>query len=302
MDIKPRSVPNDLKIRRLLRPRMTFTDAELKQLQSDEKGFEGECYFDQLISNSPASTYLHLKDLLLQWHNTTFQIDSCLISPHKIFLSDIKNFEGEFYIEGKRWFMMSGKEIKNPLQQLQRSEDLFRPLAQSIGLNLPIESNVVFVNPEFTLFNANKHLPIILPTQNKAFVRRLGSVVCDNTLIEAAKKLALLHIEDSPFKFLHIPEYTYETLEKGISCVNCHKLSVRLVGRKLVCNECECQEDFDSGIIRTVEEFKLLLPDRYITVSTIVEWCGLNISRQRMQRVLKEHFAMIHHSVSTYYQ
>lgn len=52
MDIKSRSVPYNLQVRWLLLERMPFTESELKQLHADEKGFEGECYFDQLIAQS----------------------------------------------------------------------------------------------------------------------------------------------------------------------------------------------------------------------------------------------------------
>ena len=135
---------------------MSFTDRDLKKLVKDEKGYEGECYFDHLIANSPASTSLILDDLLLEWRNNTFQIDSLLISPYKIYLIDVKNIEGEFYIEGNQWFFLSGLEVKNPLIQLQRSDSLLRPMHQSLTVNLPIEAIVIFVNPEFTLVQTSE--------------------------------------------------------------------------------------------------------------------------------------------------
>ena len=159
MEVKRRTLPYHLKVRRMLRQRMKLADEDLRQLQSDEKGFEGECYFDQLINRSPASTYLQLQDVLLKWHQSTFQIDSVLLGPHVIYLFDVKTFEGEFYIKGNRWFSITGKEINNPIHQLRSSEALFCSLIESIGIHLPVESKIVFVHPEFTYPLSGKQKP-----------------------------------------------------------------------------------------------------------------------------------------------
>lgn len=187
MEIKRRTVPNHLKVRRVLSQRMKLADEALRQLQSDEKGFEGENDFDQHINRSPASTYLQLHDLLLQWHQNTFQIDSVLIGPHIIYLFDVKTFEGEFYIEGNRWFSITGKEINNPIHQLRRSEALFCSLIETLGIHLPVESKIIFVHPEFTLYQANRNLPIILPTKLNAYLKSIEPVTVDRSLIEKAQ-------------------------------------------------------------------------------------------------------------------
>jgi hypothetical protein len=96
MILKPRKVPINLRIRRYLKLRMSFTDGNLRNFLADEKGYEGECQFDHLIAQSPACTYPQLQDILLQWHNSPFQIDSVLISPHKIYLFDVKIIKGKF--------------------------------------------------------------------------------------------------------------------------------------------------------------------------------------------------------------
>jgi len=280
---------------------MKFSDSDLKQYLKDEKGFKGECYFDSLIDQSPASTYIQLRGLLLQWQNKTFQIDSILIGPHKIYLNDVKTFEGEVYIEGEQWFYMSGLEINNPLHQLRRSVALFRPLIQSIGLNLPVEARAVFVHPEFTLFQADRNLSIILPSQLNSYVKRLGSVTADTPLIEAANKLASLHIQNSPFDKANIPAYSYESLKKGIACDKCKTLSIKLDGRKLACSICDYKEDLELGIIRTVKEHQLLFPERLITVSGITDWCGLNIERNRLRLILKAHFQMVGQGKAIHY-
>ncbi|WP_077620454.1 nuclease-related domain-containing protein [Bacillus sinesaloumensis] len=304
MLLKERKIPNNLQLRRYLKPRIAFTEGQLKKLLTDEKGFEGECKFDELIARSPASTYLQLNDLFLEWRNTTFQIDSSLITPHKVYLFDVKNYEGEFYIEGNRWYYSSGYEIKNPILQLQRSESLLTPLIQSLGINLPIESKIVFVNPNFTLFQANRLLPIILPTQVNSLLKSFGSVSMKSSghLVKSAKELALLHNDKTPFDNMHIPEYAYESLNKGVSCCGCGSLAVHVNGRVLMCKRCRAIEKLHTGIMRTVEEHRVLFPKRFLTVSEAIEWCRLDLNKLRMQKILKEHLVMVEGGKSTYYR
>ena len=63
-----------------------------------EKGYEGERNFEVLLEHH-LSEGLILNDLLLEKNNTLFQIDSLLISQNSIYLFEVKNYEGDFYIE-----------------------------------------------------------------------------------------------------------------------------------------------------------------------------------------------------------
>jgi hypothetical protein len=171
--IKPREITNDLRLLRYLYLRGGLSETEKQNYLNAEKGFEGEKRFDALLEQFLSSDWLILEDLLLQCNNTYFQIDTLLIFQGKIYVFDVKNYEGEYYIEADQWFSLSGTERKNPLQQLQRTVSLLRQLLQSFGIPLPIESYVVFVNPEFTLYLAPRNLSVILPTH---YCQRLGAL------------------------------------------------------------------------------------------------------------------------------
>jgi len=122
-----------------------------------------------------SGNYLILNDLLLEINNTIFQLDSLLIAQQIIYLFEVKNYEGDYYIKDDQWYSsFSGKEIKDPLLQLKRSESLLRKLLESIQSNFLIKSYFVFLNPEFTLLQASKELPIIYPNQINRFVKKLN--------------------------------------------------------------------------------------------------------------------------------
>jgi hypothetical protein len=304
MLIRSRELSADLRKRRFLKERMTFSEAELQQYFYDEKGFEGEKRFDTMFEILPDASFLKLDDLLLEWNNTTFQIDSFLISQQKTYFFEVKNYEGEWYVDGKKWYWLSGEEKPSPILQLDRSHMLLRQMLRSLDVKLSIEPYVIFVNPEFTLFEAPRDLPIILPTQINRFFKKLSmtSAKPSKMHVELARKIASLHQTDSVYSRNRIPAYSFEKLKKGIGCKGCSSLAIVLDGGKLVCQSCGYNETIQAGIIRSVEEFRLLFPERKMTVTEIIEWCGIPFERKRIQRIMGKKYNLVKKGSLSYYE
>ena len=56
----------------------------------------------------------------------------------------------DFNYENERILLLKDRsEITNPLLQLSRTESLLRQLLIKLNYTIPIESSVVFINPEF---------------------------------------------------------------------------------------------------------------------------------------------------------
>ncbi|MFS0864225.1 nuclease-related domain-containing protein [Fredinandcohnia sp. 179-A 10B2 NHS] len=89
---------------------MVLSEKYPRKYVTAEKGYQGEVLFDQMMQ-SLSIEHLILNDLLLEVGNTHFQIDSLLIRQNKIHLYDVKNFEGDYYLEGDKLFTSSGTEI-----------------------------------------------------------------------------------------------------------------------------------------------------------------------------------------------
>ena len=160
MIIKPRLEPLELLILRSLNNRMELLNKEKNYYINVEKGFAGEKKFDEWMEEFLNEEWLVLNDLLLERKNSVFQIDSLLITAEKIYLFEIKNYEGDYYIEADRWYTLAGKEILNPISQLDRCESLFRSLLHHLGNSYVIESYVVFINNHFSLYEAPPKPPV----------------------------------------------------------------------------------------------------------------------------------------------
>ena len=289
MPYKHRTKSYELLILESLNTRMSLSNKDKRHFVNIKKGYEGEVVFDSLTETLQCDCLI-LNDLLLKTNNTMFQIDTLIIAPTTIYLFEVKNYQGDFYYESDRLYTESKAEISNPLNQLNRSESLLRQLLQGLDFNIPIYASVVFINPEFTLYQTPPNKPFILPTQINRYLKNLD--VIPSKLNKKHKMLAdkfiSLHIVDSPYRTL--PTYDYNQLQKGITCVKCTSFSISVEGRKCLCKKCGHAEVVAAAVLRNVKEFKFLFPNRKITTNVIHEWCNVIESKKRIQRILEKNF------------
>lgn len=297
---KKRIKPSELRILELLNKRMDLDRKDKLRFSNLKKGYEGECQFD-ILTEKLRCECLILNDLLLEVNHTTFQIDSLLIMQRNLHIFEIKNHDGDFYYERDKFYKKNKIEVSNPLHQLSRIETLLQQLLLSIGFKLPIDASVVFINPQFTLYQAPMDKPIIFSNQMNQYLEKLSTT--PSKLTDAHRKLAdqllALHSTDSPFRKL--PKYHYDQLRKGITCRKCHAFSVVVANNTAICQGCGFKEPVKSAVIRAAEEFKTLFPDQKMTVHIIHDWCQVDRSKKAIRNILLTHFTKIGDHRWTYY-
>jgi hypothetical protein len=302
MLLKKRTESKEIVVLRYLNTRMELAAKDKFNLANLEKGYRGEIEFDRVTENLSEERYI-IDDLLLQVNNSYFQIDKVIISAGVIHLLDVKYHEADYYLESdKLYSVKSGREFKNPVIQLKRSETLFRQLLQNLKLNYLVQASVVFNNPEFTLYQAPMDLPIILPTQINRFLRELNDTPSkmDESHRLLAQKLLTLHQDKNPYT--NLPEYNYEQLEKGMYCKACGSFNTVIKNYDLVCGKCGKQERIDQAILRFIQEIKVLFPEIKITTQIIYEWCQAKISKKTITRALKKNYVSTGRTCDTYYE
>ena len=110
------------------------------------------------------------------FNNTLFQIDSLLIFLKTIYIYEVKNYQGNFYYDSDRLYTQPKSEINNPLTQLNRTESLLRQLLQSLGFHQSVVASVVFIHPEFTLYQAPLSKPFIYPSLLNQYFKKLNKL------------------------------------------------------------------------------------------------------------------------------
>lgn len=296
---KTRSIPAELILLRILNYRTRLSDKEKLQLANKEKGYQGEVKFDTLIHDLDT---LIVNDLLLEVGDTIFQIDTLIIFYRRIYLIDVKTYEGEYCYDAGVFKTISGIEKKDPMLQLNRCHSSLRQLLQKYGYDLPIDSFLVFINPEYTLFQPAQNPQIILPTQVNSFIKKLNKMT--SKLTDKHHKIAdliiSLHITENPY--VRLPKYNYDKMEKGITCGSCHSFDVSVFRTKITCKICGCEERVESAVLRNVDELRILFPEIKITTKLVQEWCKVITSTKMIRRILKTHFKAIGNMKDSYYE
>ncbi|WP_233711166.1 nuclease-related domain-containing protein [Lederbergia citrisecunda] len=226
-----------------------------------------------------------------------------LISQNTIYLFDVKNYEGDFYIKEDKWYSIAtGKEIQNPLNQLSRCTSLFRRYLQDLGINnFSINEFLIFINPEFTLYEAPRNQPIVLPTQLNRFLNNLNSKTSkiSDYHFKLAEQIMSDYLNQNPY--IQLPKFEYKQFKKGVACKICYSFLANFNDKEFICKNCGCKERNESAIIRNVKEFSILFPDNKITTNIIHEWCNLQISKKAIRRILMKYLSVCYHGRYSYY-
>ncbi|WP_138419102.1 nuclease-related domain-containing protein [Aquibacillus sediminis] len=296
--MNPRKKSSELVTLEMLNHRMPLSPDEKKRLAKLEKGYQGEKKFDGMLETLGQQAII-LTDLLLETNNTKFQIDSIVILQNMLYLFEVKNYEGDFYVEEDRWFTMSKREISSPIEQVNRSNLLLRQLLQQHGLHFQIKPYLLFVNDAFTLYQAPKDPTIVFPTQLSRFLENMRHepATLGARHKKVANKLLSLRTKENPCNI----EYTYDQLKKGIVCAECGGFITHTYFNTLMCSECNHVELMDKAISRSVEEFLHLFPMKKITLPTVYEWCGQLLSKKKIREVLGKHYYLIREGRASHY-
>jgi hypothetical protein len=286
MIVKERTKPEELVILQALKPRMNLEEKDLLNLFTLEKGYEGEVQFDHWFTDYRAECLI-INDLLLEVNGTLFQIDSLVITQDRLHLFEVKNLEGDYYLDGDKFKTSAGAEVKNPLHQLSRAESLLKQLLKNLGFYIPLEPHLVFINPEFALLQAPLKSPIILPNQLNRVMKNMNRTSSKLTSkhTKLAEALLSLHITKSPFT--RVPIYDFDMLRKGVICEGCGEFLESFGQKRVLCRHCGTGESIDSLVLQSLESFQLLLPDQKVTTTTIYDWTNGDLPKKSIRRVLK---------------
>lgn len=299
--IKPREKSDLLVILEILNTRTELPEKTKQYYLVQEKGYRGEQMNDLWVEKLKEEL-LVLHNLLFEINHSQFQIDTLLIAQDRIYLLDIKNHEGDYHYKNDGFYTLSGKETKNHLHQLKRCETLLRQLLQTLGYNYPINSYLIFINPEFFLYNAPPDLPIVYPNQLNRFYTTLNKR--SSKLSDRHKTLAtkLLAEDKSESSYSQLPNYQYDQVQKGFTCACCRSLLTSVIKKKVICSKCGHGEQLETAVMRCVEEHKLLFPEKKITTFVVYEWCGGVLSPKVIRRILKNQLTFVENGRYCYYE
>ena len=290
MMTQKRGKPYDLLVLESLKNRMTLEHKYHVRYVNLSKGYGGESCLDDRIDK--IKHCIVLKDLSFTIGGVDVQLDTVIITSKGVILCEVKNYEGEFVYREESLYKLDSKiEIYNPLLRLPRSKLLLKQVLKELNYgHMPVEAVLVYVNPNFSLYEAPYFSHLVLPTNINSYFeqveKNLEPLTHAHTIL--ADKLCSLN---QPKKYEdNLPQYKYEMLKKGMICLNCNSFIESLAPRhqSICCEQCGSREKVQEAIERHVKEYQFLFPERKVAVSAIKEWCGGMVPEKRIRQVLKK--------------
>lgn len=301
MIFKERSEPYELIVLELLNNRMTLSYEWRKKLANRRRGYRGELKLDPYTANL-GDNVIVVNDLRLPTidNSSHFQMDALLIESDTLSIYEVKNHYGPYYVENGLFYTSNDYEVVDPSFQIGKSATLLRQHLRSLGLHFKVETYLVFIDPTFVLHQAPKDFPYLLEGQleNHFQTVRNRQQSYHPEQIALAEYMTEQHL--FKVKNADIPEYNYADLRKGIDCFSCGSLHVKLQKYSCVCWSCGYREKTTLAVRRCIVEYRLLFPERKLTVNEIHKWC-LSPSHRQISRVLGKHYTLKGSTRGAYY-
>lgn len=205
-----------------------------KKLEALRMGFRGELQFDDLIGEEIPDV-VHLKDYRFYIDDNEYQIDNILLTGDNLFLFEVKNFSFDLKYTPDTWKFMNGKDWIDPITQVDQQRNKFNQLLLPTNYQLPIYSNLVFINPSQTIYNLTEH-PKVHTFSN---IRKRLNIIHKENAVNHTHLLKFL--EDTRVihsKYNQDIEIEIDKMKKGIVCSECFNFTQKVNRNRFVCPGC----------------------------------------------------------------
>lgn len=283
---------------------MNFSDFHQEMLYKNKVGFLGEKKFHERLKRELNSDVIQLYDVKLRAGESECQIDCLLIFQYECVILELKNYGGNFVMRNNDWFLISGKQIDNPVNQLQRQRVRLEKFFEENKINLKINQKLVFINPKFVLYEAKRDFNVIMPGQIDWLIEELNRIPC--RVYEHQQKIVDTIQTKSLKKSRYETDldYEYDRLFKGITCVTCEsfvEFDFDVSRKKVQCPKCGESELVDTAVLRNIKDYIILFPEEQLTVGRMLDWMGFILSKQQIRRILNKYGAKQGSGRKTYY-
>lgn len=236
--------------------RLPPTHPKLPQLREHaaklQKGYNGERKLDYHLTSLPKS-FAILNDVSIFVFNKLTQIDSLIISPHALFIIEVKSYENEvtFNTNLRQFLQHKGDSIqryKYPVTQVENIQfHLLHWLKQYKVAGLPIYYFIAF-SEQSTIINVIGNedyikrivsyvdeIPLRIMNQNEKFEKNQSpNLELRNKLVQTILRNRVVFDKEVLKEF----DINKHELLKGVHCPKCGKLAMERKFKKWICSYC----------------------------------------------------------------
>ncbi|MFC7685884.1 nuclease-related domain-containing protein [Ureibacillus sp. GCM10028918] len=260
---------------------------------AQKKGYDGEVSVDRMWMelNIPTPYVLFHSFEAINHAGYTHQIDTILLTPHFIWLIEIKNIGGRLDIdESKHQLIRTNQEgliesFRNPVNQIKRHAQFISRKLRDLKIDLPTEVSIIIVSEYTIIGSIPKGISIFhasgLQTElDKLINKHRERGITPNQLDTFKMELMSIHQRDE-WKSKVNPS----KLRKGVLCRNCDYKSIMVFEYgSFKCVRCGIKSK--DAYLEALSDYRYLISE-WITNRELREFLGVE-SRYSINRLLKE--------------
>ena len=288
MELKmKRKKPMNLLFLEMLKCRKALPPEHNRYLADLTWGFEHECKIDKLIEeiNGPWITIPGFS--YYQLFEKNFQLDLLLVTAKVIYISEIKGYRSDLYIDaGGVIKNKNGTIIDDPLDQVKKATEKFQNLLDRLKIDLKIQYNVIIATEGGTVYGLTDEKPILLQHQVQDYYRRLARKAAPPTTETVNLVNTFLQFNnDRSHRWPNMPEYSYQNMEKGLyySCCGNEVGAVSPRTFLVTCQKCQKSHKVLDLVINAYNDFILFFNEKPSTPK-LQHWIDGRIERHRLLR------------------
>lgn len=301
MIIKPRKKSINHLVLELLHYRAVFSFQEQSQFENQVKGYEGEQRFDVFLDRLGQKGFV-VNDLFLSSQNTHYQFDAIVVINEQIIIYEVKNYAGRYSYEDGVLLSDTGYSIQDPVGQVNRKKSYLHNFMRKNGYASIIQAYVVYINPDFYLYNLPPMDSITFLGQLERHFDDLAKTAHRVSLPNQKIAQTLVQHHNENYRPDNLPIYEFKNLKKGVLCKKCFSFDGENRRQSRICNTCGYKEKTTDAIYRSVLEFQVLFPDNPVTMSAIHEWCKGVYSQRQIRYLLNSKMKRCFKGPFTYYK
>ncbi|WP_147404956.1 nuclease-related domain-containing protein [Oceanobacillus halophilus] len=258
------------------------------------KGYAGEKKVDYYL-RMLASKFTILHDVCLNVNGQTFQMDNLIITPHAIYIIDVKSYHGSINFDHilKQSIHADGKTERGymyPITQVELQQYKLQQwlLEQSLP-SIPIYHFVAISEPSTSIHvKGDEEAVAKIVGHGEDMPRRIlhqeelltnGPVFQHQQICYAIKNNCV----EFDLDVMDIHQLNQSDLQQGVFCPECGYLGIPRTHSGWYCHQ--CQKKYRNAHMPAIDDYLLLVKPR-IRNSECMEWLKVN-SRSTITRILQ---------------
>lgn len=299
MFLNNRDVPFEIYHYKAISKRRSLTSHENHKLLNLEKGYEGECLYDDVFNFIGHKNLYILRDLYLYINNSITQYDSIIIMNNRIVINEVKNLTGIYDYKNNSWYKENRQMESDPFIQLSRAKSNLISLKKNSMLDFHIDSNIIFTSDDFYFSSDNEYMSnqSVLRSNLKNYFRSFKYEEAGND----AKRIVKLIKSAITNKRILPKKVDISKLKLGLYCGQCSDFNL-IKGRfQFKCMKCGSIESYETHLLRAMYDYKYMFPDEAMTRASILYLIDFKIKKSTVYYALKKHCNVVKKGNQTYY-